>query len=93
MEKYRRMTVNERLALTIKLTEEKLPLLLQGTPEEVRRRFDLLNRDKDERNRLIADGLYRSMRGDDRPAPPTGHAIDEELANNPSLAKDIEEWL
>lgn len=93
MEKYRRMTVNERLALTLKLSEEKLPQLFEGSPEVVKRRFELLNRDKDERNQLILEGLACAMRGEKRPERPAGHAIDEELARNPELAKEIEEWL
>jgi hypothetical protein len=93
MEKYRRMTVSERLALTLKLSEEKFPLLLRGTPEQVERRFELLQRDKDERNRLILEGLGCAMLGEKRPDRPAGHAIDAEFAKDPVLAKEIEEWL
>lgn len=93
MERYRRMTMSERVALTLKLSDEKLPLLLQGDPEQVKRRFELLRRDKDERNRLILDGISCAMRGDKRPERRPGHAIDSELASDPVLAKEIEEWL
>jgi hypothetical protein len=93
MEKYRRMTVNERLTLTLKLSDEKFPLLLQGTPEDVENRLSLLSRDKDERNQLILEGLRRAMLGEKRPERSPGHAIDAELAENPVLAKEIEEWL
>ncbi len=93
LEEYRRMTVGERLALTLKLSNEKFPLLLQGTPEEVDRRFELLHRDKDERNRLILEGLQCAMLGEKRPERSTGHAIDADLAKDPVLIKEIEEWL
>ena len=91
LEQYRRMTPGERLALTLKLSEEKFPLLLQGTPEQVERRFELLRRDKDERNRLILEGLGCAMLGEKLPDRPAGHAIDEELAKDPVLAKETEE--
>jgi hypothetical protein len=93
MEAYRRMTVSERLALTLKLSKEKLPLLLQGTPEQVAHRFELLNRDKDERNCLILEGLNYATRGEKRPERQPGHAIDADLAAEPVLAKEIEDWL
>jgi hypothetical protein len=75
------------------LSEEKFPLLLKGTPEQVNRRFDILRRDKDERNRLILEGLGCAMLGEKRPERQAGHAIDAELANDPVLAKEIAEWL
>ena len=90
MEKYRSMTVSERLALTLKLSNEKFPLLLQGTPEEVKRRFELIQCDKEERNRLILEGIGCAMQP---PKRPSDHAIDAELAKDPVLAKEIEEWL
>lgn len=93
MERYRRMTVSERLALTFKLTEVRLPQLFEGTPEQVQRRFVLLNRNKDERNRRILEGMRFAIRGETRANCPAGHAIDEELANDPTMAKEIEEWL
>ena len=93
MEKYRRMTVSERLALTLKLSDEKFPLLLKGTPEQVQRRLELLQRDKDERNRLILEGLACAVRGEKRPERQASHVIDAELAKDPVLAKEIEEWL
>jgi hypothetical protein len=93
MEKYRRMTVNERLALTLNLSEEKLPLMFEGSPDQVKRRFELLNRDKEERNRLIVERLGCAARGERFPDRPAGHAIDGELVRDPDLAKEIEEWL
>jgi hypothetical protein len=63
LEKYRRMTPGERLALTFKLTEEAEPYLFAGTPEQTKRKFELLRRQNDERNRRILEGLARANRG------------------------------
>jgi hypothetical protein len=93
MDEYCRMTASERLALTFKLSEEKLPSLLQGTPEQVERRFELLRHDKDERSRLILGGLCCAMLGEKQPDRPASHAIDAELARDPKLTKEIEGWL
>jgi hypothetical protein len=60
LEEYRRMTVGERLALTLKLTEESEPYLLYGTPEQVDRKFELLRRENDERNRRMLDAIART---------------------------------
>lgn len=62
LEEYRRMTPGQRLALTLKLTEEAEPYLFHGTPEQVSRRFELLRRQNDERNRRILEGLTRAQR-------------------------------
>ena len=63
LEKYRRMTPGERLELTFKLTDEAEPYLFSGTPEQVERRFELLRRQNDERNRRILEGIARVRRG------------------------------
>ena len=63
LEQYRQMTVGERLALTFKLTEEAEPYLFAGTPEQVRRRFELLRRQNDERNQRMLEGIARTKRG------------------------------
>jgi hypothetical protein len=59
LERYRKMTPGERLALTLKMTEEAEPYLVAGTPEVVKRRFELLNRENDERNKNIVETLRR----------------------------------
>jgi hypothetical protein len=87
------MTPGERLSLTLKMTEEALPRLLTGTPEQVKRRLDILRRNKDERNRLIIEGLRRAELGIPHPPRPQPSAVDEELAKDPQLAKELEEWL
>lgn len=50
LEAYRRMTTVERLALTAEMVRENTPYLLLGSPEVVKRRFELLRRQNDERN-------------------------------------------
>ena len=62
LERYRRMTPGERLALTLKLTEEAEPYLFYGTPEQVRRKFELLRHENDERNRRMLEALARTKK-------------------------------
>jgi hypothetical protein len=62
LERYRRMTVGERLALTLQLTDDAEPYLFAGTPEQVKRRFELLRRQNDDRNRRILEGIARTRR-------------------------------
>lgn len=59
LEEYRRMTPGERLALTLRMTEEAEPYLLAGPPEVVEKRFELLNRENDKRNKNIVETLQR----------------------------------
>lgn len=60
LDRYRRMTTAERLKLAMKLTDEATPYLLRGTPEQVARRFDLLRRQNNERNRRMLEGIART---------------------------------
>ncbi len=62
LEEYRRMTPGERLALTLKLTEESEPYLFHGTPEQVSRKFELLRRENDERNLRMLEALARTKK-------------------------------
>jgi hypothetical protein len=62
-ERYRRMTPAERLRLTLEMTEQAVPHLLRGTPEQVARRFELLRRQNDDRNRRMLEGIARTRRG------------------------------
>ena len=41
---------SERLKLTLQMNDENIPYLFRGTPEQVRRRFERINRENDERN-------------------------------------------
>lgn len=55
LERYRRMTPGERLALTFEMIRENAPYLLAGTSDVVDRRFELLRRDNELRNsRMLA---------------------------------------
>jgi hypothetical protein len=54
------MTPSERLRLTLDMIDESLPYLFRGTPEEVDRRFELLRRQNDERNRRMLEAIART---------------------------------
>jgi len=60
LERYRRMTNAERLQLTLQMIREATPALLEGPPEVVDRRFELLRRQNDERNRRMLEGIART---------------------------------
>jgi len=62
LERYRRMTPGERLALTLKLTAESEPYLLYGTPEQIRRKFELMRRENDDRNQRMLEAIARTKR-------------------------------
>lgn len=57
LEAYRRMTPDERLGLTLQAIREAWPYLLEGPPEVVDRRFELIRRENDARNRALLEGL------------------------------------
>ncbi len=57
LEAYRRMTPSERLKLTFETIRDNTPYLFLGTPDQVSRKFELLRRQNDERNRLILDAF------------------------------------
>jgi hypothetical protein len=60
LEEYRRMTNAERLRLTLQMIDDETAYLLRGTPEEVERRFELLRRQNDERNRRMLEAIART---------------------------------
>jgi hypothetical protein len=60
LERYRQMSNSERLELALRMTRESLPALLEGPPEVVARRFELLRRQNDERNERMLEGFARS---------------------------------
>jgi hypothetical protein len=60
LERYRRMTLSERLRLVLEMIQEATPYLLEGPPEVVARRFELLGRQNDERNRRMLEGIART---------------------------------
>ena len=55
LEIYRCMTPGERLALTLKMMRESTPYLSEGPEDVVRRRFELLERENDLRNRAMLE--------------------------------------
>jgi hypothetical protein len=59
LDHYRRMTLDERLQLTLDMIRENTPYLLMGPPEVVDRRFELLRRENDERNRRLLEAFAR----------------------------------
>lgn len=60
LDAYRRMTPGERLALALRMTEENTPALLEGPPALVARRFEMLQRENDARNRNILAAMART---------------------------------
>ena len=60
LERYRRMTVGERLQLTMHSIDENEPFQLYGKGEVVGRRFELLERENRLRVKNILEGLARS---------------------------------
>ena len=60
LEEYRRMTISQRIELVGRMIRENTPALLAGPPDVVDRRFELLRRQNDERNRRILAGLART---------------------------------
>ena len=59
---YRRMTPSERLALTLQAMREAKAYLLLGSEDVVRRRFELIQRENDARNRAMRTQLARAER-------------------------------
>ncbi len=62
IESYRRMPLAEKLRLVMRMTDEQTDALLHGPSDIVRRRFELLRRRNDERNRGMGECLRRTRR-------------------------------
>ncbi len=58
--KYRRMTPGQRLELALRMTDDNLPFLVQGRPEVIERRFELLRRENDLRNHNMRVAMART---------------------------------
>jgi hypothetical protein len=56
-ERIRRMTTTERLRLVLDMMRAETRYLLQGSPDLVDRRFELLRRQNDLRNRRMLEGI------------------------------------
>lgn len=65
LEQYRQMTPGQRLALALRMTTEQTPWLFAGSPETVARRFELLQRQNDDRNRRMCEAWARAERYDE----------------------------
>jgi hypothetical protein len=63
LEQYRAMSPAERLRLTLRMIQEAAPMLLDGPPDVVDRRFELLRRQNEERNRRLLEGIARTRGG------------------------------
>lgn len=59
-QRIREMSVADRLRMTLKMIDEGFPLLTRGTPEQVKRRFELLRQENDERNRRMLEAIART---------------------------------
>ena len=62
LESYRRMTLGQRLRLTLDLQQDSEKFLLIGTPEQVRRKFQLLERENNARNEGMLSAIAASKR-------------------------------
>ena len=60
LERYRRMTTSERASIVVQSMRENWPAMFEGSDEKVARRFELLRRQNDERNRNMLKGLART---------------------------------
>jgi hypothetical protein len=60
LEHYRRMPIPEKIKLVLRMMDEGWSALLQGSPEVVRRRFELLRRENDARNVNMLTAIARS---------------------------------
>ena len=60
LEAYRRMTPGQRLKLACEMSDQAALDLLKGPPEIVARRFELLRRQNDDRNRRMLEGIART---------------------------------
>lgn len=57
LDAYRKMTPGQRLALSLRMLEEQWPSLMNGAKEHVDRKFELLNRQNDDRNAALLAGM------------------------------------
>ena len=62
LEIYRRMTPGQRLKLTLELQDESERYLRVGTPEQVKRKFELLERENNARNEAMLKAIANSKR-------------------------------
>jgi len=54
------MTASERAAIVVQSMRENWSAMFEGSDETIRKRFELLRRQNDERNRNMLKGLART---------------------------------
>jgi hypothetical protein len=62
LEHYRRMTPSERLGLTLRAMRESFLYLLRGSEDVVRRRFERIRHENDERNKAMLTRLAAAQK-------------------------------
>ncbi len=62
LEAYRRMLPTERLSLALRATREAIPYLLHGPAEMIDRKFELIRRENEHRNRSMRERLAAASR-------------------------------
>ena len=62
LEAYRRMPPSERLSLALRATRQALPYLLYGPSELIDRKFELIRRENEWRNRSMRERLAAASR-------------------------------
>lgn len=60
LERYRRMTISERLQLTMEMIREESKFLVEGPEDVVNARFEQIRRENDDRNQRMLEGIARS---------------------------------
>jgi hypothetical protein len=60
LEAYRRMTTSQRLEIALEMMRSNMDRMFNGPPEIVDRRFELLRRQNDERNRRMLAAFART---------------------------------
>ncbi len=60
-EKIRAISNVDRLRMTLRMIDESLPLVTRGSPEVVRRRFERIHQENDERNALLLAAFARTV--------------------------------
>lgn len=62
LEEYRRMSLGEKMTLTLRMMRESTPFLLEGPADVVQRRFELLRRENDLRNQRMLQAIARTRK-------------------------------
>ena len=62
LEHYRRMSIPDRIKLVMQMMDEGVRYLVEGDPEVVKRRFELLRRENDERNLNMLTAIARTRK-------------------------------